>query len=391
MPTVVLVYLVVADVRARLPDPAAPGLAHHRDRRLAPLGLQHRHPGAAHDGAVLRRQRRADLDRRLFFASRLGTAGGDIGVGLEVTVLTAAVLGGISLGGGKGSVTKALVGTLIVLFLINGLTTLSVSGGVNRMVLAGILLLAAMIDIRWLKNRTASSARSTSARPTMRCRRRPRRRPAAAPFALNDKLRDVSLIGLGRIEAPEDVILDRHDNLYAGSRHGDIIRFLAPDYKGMEVFAHIGGQPLGMAFDRNDNLYVCIGGMGLYRVTPERKVEKVTDETNRSYYSINDDSRLRLADDLDIADDGRIFFSEATVRYEMHEWPVDGLEARGNGRIICYDPQHRQHAHRAARPEVPQRHLHRQRRPIDPVRRDLGLLHQALLVRRAEEGARPRW
>ena len=106
----------------------------------------------------------------------------------------------------------------------------------------------------------------------------------------------------------------------------------------MEVFAHIGGQPLGMAFDRKDNLYVCIGGMGLYRITPERKVEKVTDETNRSLYSVNDDSRLRLADDLDIADDGRIFFSEATVRYEMHEWPVDGLEARGNGRIICYDP-----------------------------------------------------
>jgi ribose transport system permease protein len=25
----------------------------------------------------------------------------------------------------------------------------------------------------------------------------------------------------------------------------------------------------------------------------------------------------------------------------MHEWPVDGLEARGNGRIICYDPKTR--------------------------------------------------
>ena len=274
----------------------------------------------------------------LFFAARLGTVGGDIGVGLEVTVLTAAVLGGISLGGGKGSVTKALVGTLIVLFLINGMTTLSVSGGVNRMVLAGVLLVAATIDIRWLKNRTASSARSMSARPSTRWRRRRRPRPAAAAFAQNDKLRDVSLIGLGRIEAPEDVILDRNDNLYAGSRHGDIMRFFAPDYEEMEVFAHIGGQPLGMAFDRNDNLYVCIGGMGLYRITPERKVEKVTDETNRSLYSVNDDSRLRLADDLDIADDGRIFFSEATVRYEMHEWPVDGLEARGNGRIICYDP-----------------------------------------------------
>ena len=43
----------------------------------------------------------------LFFAARLGTVGGDIGVGLEVIVLTATVLGGITLGGGKGSVTKS--------------------------------------------------------------------------------------------------------------------------------------------------------------------------------------------------------------------------------------------------------------------------------------------
>src|SRR5450432_4021418 len=60
----------------------------------------------------------------LFFAARLGTVGGDIGIGLEVTPLTAAVLGGISLGGGRGSVAKALVGTLIVLLITNGLTTL---------------------------------------------------------------------------------------------------------------------------------------------------------------------------------------------------------------------------------------------------------------------------
>ena len=116
-----------------------------------------------------------------------------------------------------------------------------------------------------------------------------------------------------------------------------MIRFFAPDYERMEVFAHIGGQPLGMAFDRNDNLYICIGGMGLYRIAPDGKVEKATDETNRSLRSVNDDSRLRLADDLDITDNGLIFFSEATIRYEMDEWPVDGLEARGNGRIICYD------------------------------------------------------
>ena len=274
----------------------------------------------------------------IFFASRLATAGGDIGVSLEVTVLTACVLGGISLGGGKGSVTKALVGTLIVLLIINGLTTMSLHGGYNRMVLATILLLAAMIDIRWLKNKDRIVSK-VYVSPTYHGM--PPAPSTAAnsgtPWALNDKLKNVKVIGLGRIEGPEDVILDRDDNLYAGSRHGDIVRFFPPDYQRMEIYAHIGGTPLGMAFDRHDNLYVCIGGMGLYRVTPERKVEKVTDETNRSYSSVNDDSRLRLADDLDITDDGRIFFSEATVRYEMHEWATDGLEARGNGRIICYD------------------------------------------------------
>ncbi|MBR0994220.1 SMP-30/gluconolactonase/LRE family protein [Bradyrhizobium japonicum] len=274
----------------------------------------------------------------LFFAARLGTVGGDIGVGLEVIVLTATVLGGITLGGGKGSVVKSMVGVLIVLLVTNGLTAMNARGGVNRMALATILLAAAMVDIRWQKNRTRIISKVYVA-PTYHALPPPPPTEigSGGPFEQNDKLRDVTLIGLGRIEAPEDVILDRNDVLYAGSRHGDIIRFFPPDYERMEVFAHIGGQPLGMAFDKQDNLYVCIGGMGLYRITPDGTVEKATDETNRSLYSVNDDSRLRLADDLDITDDGLIFFSEATVRYEMDEWPVDGLEARGNGRIICYD------------------------------------------------------
>jgi ribose transport system permease protein len=274
----------------------------------------------------------------LFFAARLGTVGGDIGVGLEVIVLTATVLGGITLGGGKGSVVKSLAGVLIVLLVTNGLTAMSARGGINRMVLATILLTAAMVDIRWQKNRTRIISKVYVA-PTYHALPPPPPTEigGGGPFEQNDKLRDVSLIGLGRIEAPEDVILDRNDVLYAGSRHGDIIRFFPPDYEKMEVFAHIGGQPLGMAFDRQDNLYVCIGGMGLYRIAPDGSVEKATDETNRSVRSVNDDSRLRLADDLDITDDGLIFFSEATVRYEMDEWPIDGLEARGNGRIICYD------------------------------------------------------
>ena len=48
--------------------------------------------------------------------------------------------------------------------------------------------------------------------------------------------------------------------------------------------------------------------------------------------------RLVLADDLDIAPDGKIYFSEATLRYTAHTWATDALEGRGNGRIIVFDP-----------------------------------------------------
>jgi ribose transport system permease protein len=93
-----------------------------------------------------------------------------------------------------------------------------------------------------------------------------------------------------------------------------------------------------MAFDRDGGLVVCIGGMGLYRVDKQRNVHKLTAETNRSAFSIIDDSRMRLADDLDIAADGKVYFSEATIRFGFEEWVVDALEGRGNGRIIRYDP-----------------------------------------------------
>ena len=276
----------------------------------------------------------------IFFASRLANAGADTGRGMEVTILTAAVLGGIRLGGGRGSVTKAILGLLIVMLITDGLLRMAVPGGPSRVVLGCILLLAAIIDIRWYKNR-GKLIQEVYVSPTYL------QLPAApstaadsgTAYAMNDRLRDVYAIGVGQVESPEDVILDDNDDLYCGSRHGDIVRFFAPDYKKMEIYAHIGGQTLGMAFDAHNNLCVCVGGMGLYRVSPERKVEKLTDETNRSMLSVIDDSRLRLADDLDIAPDGRIFFSEATIRYEMHDWHTDALEGRGSGRIICYDPR----------------------------------------------------
>ena len=276
----------------------------------------------------------------IFYASRLASPGADTGKGLEITVLTAAILGGIQLGGGKGSVMKAILGTMIILLITNGLLRMATPAGHARIILASILLFAALLDIRWFKNRGKAIQELYVSPAYLELPVMARDATGlGSPFAANDRLAHVETIGLGVVESPEDVVLDANDNLYCGNRHGEIIRFFAPDYTSHEVYARIGGQPLGMTLDAGGNLYVCVGGMGLYRVTPEREVQMVTDETNRSMLSIIDDSRLRLADDLDILPDGRILFSEATVRYEMHEWPTDALEGRGNGRIIMYDPK----------------------------------------------------
>jgi ribose transport system permease protein len=273
------------------------------------------------------------------YAARLSGAGPDTGGGLELTVVTAALLGGNSVGGGRGSIGKALMGAIVVSLLTNGLVRLGLANGASEMVIGLVLLFAIATDVRWAKWRhklrakvyvsPAYLALPPAARFTV---------DSSSPYAMNDRLHDTQIIGLGEIDGPEDVILDADGNLYCGVRQGEIIRFLAPDHVKREVYAHVGGRPLGMAFDKGGGLVVCIAGMGLYRVDKDRSVMKLTAETNRSRFSIIDDSRMRLADDLDIGPDGKVYFSEATIRYGFEEWVVDALEGRGNGRIIRYDP-----------------------------------------------------
>jgi ribose transport system permease protein len=270
------------------------------------------------------------------FSARLGSTGADTGIGLEITVLTAVVLGGVSLGGGRGSVGSAIIGAILVLILTNGLIRLSTPGSVNQLLLGLILIAAVLFDAKWVKNRSKILSKVYVSPTYLELPERPKQEND--PFALNDRLADVEPIGLGDVEGPEDVVLDGNDNLYTGSRHGTIVRFLAPDYARSEIFARIGGHPLGLAFAENGDLLTCVGGMGVYKVSPTGVVSRVTDETDRSWLSVIDDSRLRLPDDLDIAPDGRVFFSEATIRYEMADWVVDALEGRGNGRLICHDP-----------------------------------------------------
>ena len=86
-------------------------------------------------------------------ATRLSGAGPGTGAGLEILALTAAVVDGNSLGGGRGSVAKGLMGAVIVLVMTNGLIRLGYGTGTNQMVLGILLAVTVTIDIRWLKNR----------------------------------------------------------------------------------------------------------------------------------------------------------------------------------------------------------------------------------------------
>lgn len=276
----------------------------------------------------------------VFYAARQASTDSFTGTGWEFQALTAVVLGGISLAGGRGTVWRAMIGGLIIFLVNNGLIRMGFPGFVTSASVGIILLVAVGIDAKWTKN-AGKAAQKLYVNPTkIPLSPSPSIAPGVeSPFAQNDKILGSQIIGLDNVEGPEDVILDRQGRIYGSTREGSIIRFSGENFDQREVFAHIGGRPLGMQFDRDENLICCVAGMGVYGVKPDGTVFKVTDETNRTWYKLKDDSRLRMADDLDIAPDGKIYFSDCTTRYDMATNLLDVLEGRPNGRLIVYDPK----------------------------------------------------
>lgn len=275
----------------------------------------------------------------LLYAARVNSVSPSTATGMEFTVLTAVVLGGVSLAGGSGTVFRVLIGAAAISILGKGLLLMNVAGNIYTVVVAVVLLCAVGADLKWAKNR-AKAIQKIYINPTyLHFDPAPNiTEGSGTPFASNKRLSDSYSIGLGIVEGPEDVVLDREGRLYTGDRRGWVWRFSGKDFETSEIFAKTGGLPLGMQFDRDGNLVVCVAGMGLYSIDPDGVVHKLTDETERTWYRLKDDSRLRVADDCDIAPDGRIYFSEASVRFEAHDWIEDGLEGRPNGRVICFDP-----------------------------------------------------
>jgi len=125
-------------------------------------------------------------------------------------------------------------------------------------------------------------------------------------------------------KGPEDVVLSGN-KVYVGYDDGTIM-------SSSGEFYDTNGRPLGMTFDREGNLVVADAKKGLILINPQG-VGKVL-----SSKSDTDNIPLGFTDDLDIADDGKIYFSDASYKYGYGNEIKDLMEHTPNGRLLVYDP-----------------------------------------------------
>jgi len=82
----------------------------------------------------------------VLYTGRLETGSPVMGQRVLLDVVSAAVIGGVSLFGGRGRLAQAAVGALLISMITNGLGLLGLSAGITFMVTGGVLILAATID-----------------------------------------------------------------------------------------------------------------------------------------------------------------------------------------------------------------------------------------------------
>ena len=163
------------------------------------------------------------------FAARQNSVGSDTAIGLEFFTLTALVVG---LGGfvpGRGAVVSVLMGFATIYVLNNVMINSGFRGDFTQFVLGTIIIVILAIDVKFRKNRHRLLA-STYLDPVALEVDGVRGMDGLMPDAVAPKLSGAGLIGSGKIDGPEDVLLDAEDNLYCGTRDGRIMRFAAPDH-----------------------------------------------------------------------------------------------------------------------------------------------------------------
>ena len=87
----------------------------------------------------------------LIITSQVGTLQASLGEGFEFTVITAVVVGGTSLLGGRGTIIGSILGAILLVVIDNGLNLINASVYIYDVVKGVILILAVMIDVLLLR------------------------------------------------------------------------------------------------------------------------------------------------------------------------------------------------------------------------------------------------
>jgi len=79
--------------------------------------------------------------------SRLNAGTNSLGTGMELYVIAAAVIGGVALAGGSGTVLGTVLGSLIIQFLESGLLLMDVGIGYRMVIIGQVLIVAVVFDV----------------------------------------------------------------------------------------------------------------------------------------------------------------------------------------------------------------------------------------------------
>ncbi|MFS8084464.1 MAG: SMP-30/gluconolactonase/LRE family protein [Acidobacteriota bacterium] len=151
-------------------------------------------------------------------------------------------------------------------------------------------------------------------------------------YAQNSELARIERLSVDGAN-PEDVAIDSQGRIYCGADDGRIFRF-QPDGTRPEVFAQTKGRPLGLIFDHDGNLIVADAMIGLMSIAPDGKSTVLSTEA--------DGVPFRCTNDLDVAADGTIYFTDASYKFPLTQLKADLLEHQPNGRFLSYDPRTKQ-------------------------------------------------
>jgi sugar lactone lactonase YvrE len=156
------------------------------------------------------------------------------------------------------------------------------------------------------------------------------------PHAVNTKLANLKMISLGKEEGPEHIAIGKDGRLYTTVASGNILR-MNQDGSAQEVFVNTGGRVLGFDFDEAGNLIAADAYKGLLSISPDRKINMLTDRVNGD--------PIRYADSVVVAKSGKMYFTDASARFAPKDFGgtfeaslLDILEQTSTGRVLEYDP-----------------------------------------------------